>query len=198
MLQVIRCGLISHDVILPRDFIDTTYRILGKSASPSHDGSVSCSFAYKIQGGGAALVTWGELAKAARKLPGLEITAPQPDFRLRGDALLKIKHITPTKLKKWGGSKIAWFDPEAYLRAMKGVTKITGRDDFPVDRVKFIKMRTDVRTWNLGCGFEEGFVGEIVITIPAAWARVLKVAGLTGIGQKRSWGMGNVEVARVG
>lgn len=194
------CVTLSRTFMPPNSFVRTAYRLFGDAATDSHKGAASSCFSYRVANG-ALLVAWGRLLPALSRtgLPVRFVSPPLPG-RDQGAAVLLFHHTTPTLLKRCGGSKAAWFDPEGYARAVAGVLGVAGINASPEEvarRIRFLRVRTSESRWDLGRGVEKGFVGDVLVSVPAAWAGPLKIAELTGIGCKRGWGMGNVVVKKV-
>lgn len=175
----------------PDQFVRTAYRLLGRDADASHSGKASASFAYRVADG-AVLVAWGDLLPACSR-PGLPVrfvSVPEVVPDRMGKVKVRIRHLTPTLLKRQGGPRVAWFDPEAYVRALAGVLGIAGLELAPVEAardVEFARVSTEAAVWNLGRGRERGFVGEVVAVVPSGWIPALRLARWTGIGCKRGW-----------
>jgi len=181
----------------PDTFLRAAYRLLGAAADASHEGRRSASFAYRAADG-AVLVTWGDLLGVLLRLPLPTACVPVPTpASTRGRATVAFRHLTPTLLKRRGGPKVPWFDPEGYAAALAGVLGIAGATvslEEAGREVRFVRVRAEPAVWDLGRGTVRGFVGEVVANVPAAWAGTLRAARFTGLGCKRAWGMGNVDV----
>jgi hypothetical protein len=125
------------------------------------------------------------------------VAIPAPPPAADRWAVVRVRHLTPALLKRRGGPKVPWFDAEGYAAALAGALRTAGLNVAPEDvarGMEVLRLRTRLKPWDLGCGIEKGFVGEVVLRLPAAWAEALRIASLTGLGCKRAWGMGNVEV----
>lgn len=192
---------LSRVPLLPEEFVKSAYRLLAgsQSATASHGGNAPSAFSHCLRGG-SLLVAWGDALEALRKkgLRVAEFAVPPLDFGAEGEEVtVAVRHLTPTLLKVEGGPKVGWFHPEAYARSLAGVLRVAGvatTSEEAARAVRFLRVRTETHCWDIGRGRVPGFTGLVEFRIPAAWARPLVAASLTGIGCKRAWGMGNVAV----
>jgi hypothetical protein len=165
-----------------------------------HGGSSSARFACRLMPGGAVwLVAWGEAAEAlaASGIPCRRMVFRFPRER-GGVRTVRVRHLTPTVLKPRGGRRVWWFDFPAYAEALAGVFRLAGLDvraEDVLSRASVERVSVSAGTWPVRKGAERGFVGEVVLRVPAEWAWPLRLASLTGLGCKRAWGMGNVAVS---
>lgn len=190
---------LSKTPMIPNDFIKTAYRIFGRTASDIHNGNISSNFSYCLKKG-TILVTWGILSQALHrtKLPVKSISVPVPLPHVKpGKALVVIHHTTPTLLKQTNGPKIPWFDPEAYIRALSGALSVAGLPVKPEEiarQITFESIKVETTTWDTGRWIEKGFIGNIKVRIPMSWLNHLQLLELLGLGCRRGWGMGNIEI----
>lgn len=77
---------------------------------------------------GAVLVVWGDLLPACSR-PGLPV-----------EFVSRIRRLTPTLLKRQGGARVAWFGPEAYVRALAGALSIAGLNLAPAEAVREVEL----------------------------------------------------------
>jgi len=197
---------VSRGFLRPSHFVGIAYGLLGDAAADTHAGRSAAQFAYRLTPGGALLVAWGGAAgRLGEKVPCRWVPVPgpsdTPDGLGGGKAVVRIRHTTPTLLKEEGGRKVPWFDPAAYARALAGVAALCSPD---VDRgelmrgIEFREVSVRPGVWDLGVGAARGFLGTVEVAVPRGWAGVLRLASLTGLGCKRGWGMGNVDVRIAG
>lgn len=194
-------AVLSRAPMPPVRFVAAAHRLLGDGAAAAHGGLAAAPFSYRLgDEGESLLVAWGEAADllGRKAVPSRTVVVPLPPGAGGRRVAARVRHLTPTLLKRRGGPRVPWFDAEGYAAALAGALRAAGLDVSPADvarAAEVLGLRTRLESWDLGCGVERGFVGEVALRLPAAWAEALRVASLTGLGCKRAWGMGNVEVA---